>query len=253
MIQYFKQLLFLLSFFSKKSSLQLWGGGFALAASRVCQVVAFFLPLKIFILISSQNVPAFVSQYLAFLTFDEIILLFSILVPFFYLLFIALGIAHRWLTDKHLDAMSDRLIEFSGVTIKGKKYINLHGRFSKIFSEISLIFVSTVFALALDYLVVIIWFFLIYINLFVFYHKVFFIKEEDRVTFLKLHRRQFVEYITSANFLLIFGCLVLQFMYSDIDIYVGIFLLLMSRMVFQSLNRFSLESIQLTNILPKRG
>lgn len=222
----------------------------SLAVSRVCQVVAFFLPLKIFIIIYSQEVPEYFDVFPEDMGFSEAIMILSGLVPLIYVLFITLGILYRWLIDLHLRRFDKSELVIGGSVTPEKKTKKLHNHLSKAFSEAGLIIVSVVFAIVLDPKVALVWFVLLYLNLRLFYAKAFNAEDHDRLTFLKLHRRQFIEYISSANFLVVFAVLALELVYFDMGVYTAIFLLLVSRMVFQALNRFSVESLYILKLLP---
>ena|SRR5690554_5818776 len=81
--------------FSKVSGLAFAGGCAALAISRVCQVLAFFLPLKIFIVIYSGELPGYINIFPHDMGFEKVVFILSVLVPFVYLLFIFFGITYR--------------------------------------------------------------------------------------------------------------------------------------------------------------
>ncbi|MBZ0333218.1 hypothetical protein [Marinobacter sp. AL4B] len=222
----------------------------ALAVSRVCQVMAFFLPLKIFIVLSSGEVPVYFDFFPEEMEFQEIVLLLAGMVPVVYGLFIVLGILHRWLIDRHLTRFGSRELNIEGTKIPEKKMKRIHNHVSKAFSEVGLVVVSVLFGFILDPMVAVAWIVILYVNLWIFYSKVFHVEDHHRVTFLKLHRRQFIEYISSSNFLIVFAVLTIEMAYFDMGVYTGIFLLLVSRMVFQALNRFSVESLYILKLFP---
>src|SRR5690554_819157 len=236
--------------FSRVYGVAFVGGCAALAISRVCQVLAFFLPLKIFIVIHSGEVPDYFNVFPESMGFREIIILLSVLVPLTYALFITLGIVYRWLVDLHLARFGSTKLVIGGKETPDNKMKRLHNHVSKAFSEAGLIGVSIAAALFLDVGVAVAWFVLLYMNLWLFNKKAFEAEDHHRLTFLKLHRRQFIEYISSANFLVVFAILAVELVYFDMGVYTAIFLLLVSRMVFQALNRFSVESLYILKALP---
>lgn len=236
--------------FSRVSGWAFVGGCAALAVSRVCQVLAFFLPLKIFIVVYSGEVPDYFNVFPESMGFREVIVLLSVLVPVVYVLFIALGIVYRWLIDLHLKRFGSNILVISGKETPDNKMKRLHNHVSKAFSEAGLMVVSIAVAIVLDIGIAITWFVLIYANLWLFQKKAFGAADHDRLTFLNLHRRQFIEYISSANFLVVFAILAAELIYFGMGIYTAIFLLLISRMVFQALNRFSVESLYILKFLP---
>lgn len=236
--------------FSRVSGVAFVVGCAALAISRVCQVMAFFLPLKIFIVIHSGEVPDYFNIFPETMGFREIIVLLSVMVPVVYGLFIALGIVYRWLIDLHLKRFDSNVLVIMGKETPNNKMKRLHNHVSKAFSEAGLVIVSIAVAVFLDLGVAIAWFVLIYANLWLFHKKAFGAEDHDRLTFLNLHRRQFIEYISSANFLVVFAVLAIELVYFDMGVYTAIFLLLVSRMVFQALNRFSVESLYILKALP---
>lgn len=236
--------------FCQVSPVRIIGGCAALAISRACQMVAFFLPLKIFIVIHSGEVPEYFNVFPESMSFPEIITVLSVLVPLVYGLFIVLGICYRWLIDQHLHKFGNTELIISGVKTPTAKTKRLHNHGTKAFSEVGLILVSIAVALCLDVTIAVAWVVLLYLNLWLFYRKAFHAEDHHRLTKLKLHRRQFIDYISSANFLVVFVILAAQLVYFDMGVYTAIFLLLVSRMVFQALNRFSVESLYLLKLLP---
>lgn len=236
--------------FSRVSGSAFILGCASLAVSRVCQVVAFFLPLKIFIIIYSKEVPEYFDFFPDGMGFREAIVLLSSMVPIIYALFILFGIVYRWLVDLHLRRFGKAELVIGGSVTPEKKMKKLHNHLSKAFSEAGLAATSILFAAVLSPQVALVWFVLIYTNLWLFHAKAFKAEDHDRLTFLKLHRRQFIEYISSANFLVVFAVLALELVYFDMGVYTAIFLLLVSRMVFQALNRFSVESLYILKFLP---
>lgn len=221
----------------------------SLAISRVCQLVAFFLPLKVFIIIHSGEVPSYFNIFPQSLEYADIILLLCTLVPLVYAAYITLGIAYRWLVDLHMHRVEKAEVLFGDKKIAGNSLKKIHNHTAKAFSEVGLITVSLIFALILDPVVAGFWLLLLYANLWLFYRCAFYAEEHDRLTFLKLHRRQFIDYISSANFLFVFAALAIELVYFDMGVYTAIFLLLVSRMVFQALNRLSVESLYLIKLL----
>lgn len=236
--------------FLKVSPIRFIGGCAALAISRACQMIAFFLPLKVFIVIHSGEIPEYFDVFPESMSFSDIIALLSLLVPLVYGLFIALGICYRWLIDKHLLEFGSTALTISGVEMAPAKTKRIHNHATKAFSEVGLVLVSIAVALWLDVMIAVAWMVLLYLNLWLFYRKALVAEDHHRLTFLKLHRRQFIDYISSANFLVVFAVLAFELVYLDMSLYTAIFLLLVSRMVFQALNRFSVESLYIIKIFP---
>lgn len=236
--------------FSKAHGATFVGGCAALAISRVCQVLAFFLPLKIFIAIHFGEVPDYFNVFPESMGFRETILLSSVLVPVNFGLYIGLGVVYRWLIDRHLEQFASTALLVDGKTAPEKKIKPLHNHVSKAFSDTGLVGVSMCVALFLDIGIVVTWVILLYMNLWLFHTKAFPAADHHRLTFLKLHPRQYIEFISSANFLVVFVVLAVELFYFDMDVYTAIFLLLVSRMVFQALSRFSIESLYIVKSLP---
>lgn len=236
--------------FMKVSPIRFTGGCAALAISRVCQMAAFFLPLKVFIVIHSGEVPEYFDVFPDNMSLSDTITLLSMMVPLIYSLFIVLGICYRWLVDQHLNTFDNTALIINGEQVAPTKVKRIHNHITKAFSDAGLILVSVTVALWLDIMIAVAWTVLLYLNLCLFYRKALTAEDHHRLTFLKLHRRQFIDYVSSANFLVVFAVLALELVYFDMSVYTAIFLLLVSRMVFQALNRFSVESLYLIKLLP---
>ncbi|ASK34138.1 hypothetical protein CEK62_06945 [Alcanivorax sp. N3-2A] len=235
------------AFMARSGWMFLLGGG-SLAASRVSQTVSFFLPLKIFIVISSHKVPSYFDFLPNALTYDEKIVILACAVPFTYLAYIAFGVMHRWFTDRHLRVFSGKSIELRGKDVPQKNIARLHNHSAKALAECLFFVMSMVIAIVLNPIVALTIFILVYLNLMLFYHTALKAEDSERLTFLGLHRRQFIEYVSSSNFMIVFAVLVLDTMFIGTSIYSTIFLLLLCRMVFQALNRFSNENIHILRL-----
>lgn len=228
-----------------------WFGATALALSRLAQVLAFFLPLKIFFVISSGTPPKYFSGLLVGMPFSELILIMSSLVPVFYVIFIGLGVTYRRLSDTHLECLRGHDIELNDRTLGRKKKFRIQIRACRAFSDLGLLALSVLIALVLQPIVALTLFLLFYLNLLLFFHTALKSRQGDRLTFLKLHRRQFVDYVSSTNFLLVFALIAGLLIMDHIGVYSAVFLLLISRLVFQALNRFTNESLFILKLLPK--
>lgn len=170
-----------------------------------------------------------------------------------YLFYIVFGVLHRWLIDRHHQVFSGKKMIFGGKSVTVKNTSKLHAHTAKALSDGIFFLMSLGLALMLNPIIAATILVLAYANLTLFYHNALRAKDSERLTFLGLHRRQFVEYVSSCNYLLVFAVLVVEALVGEPHIYATIFLLLLSRMVFQALTRFSLESIHLLALMPNRS
>ena len=77
-------------------------------------------------------------------------------------------------------------------------------------------------------------------------------QDQDRFGILKLHRRQCIEYGSSVNFILMFVGILTCVKYFDVGVIEAIFILLVSRMLFQSFQRYCVELLYInTNDVQK--
>lgn len=225
-----------------------------LAVSRLLQVVSFFLPLKILIMISSDQPPSYL-EYLPFtISYDTLLIGFMLMVPATYGGYIITGILHRFLLDKDLAKWEAEDFIPKFVDIKSKnKIIKLHAHVAKALSEVILVMLSLILICYIDFPMFTFLIFLIAINLNIFVLKVFYKSDHDRIGAFKLHRRQYIEYISSINFIFIFIVLALQVKYFDIGVFESLFVLLLSRMMFQAMQRFSFENLHIVAQLNIKG
>lgn len=221
-----------------------------LAASRLFQIMSFFLPLKILIMLSSDTPPAYLG-YLPFtIPYDTALIILILMVPAAYCGYITTGILHRYLLDKDLtrwkkENLTPRLID----TQSKNKIFKLHGHVAKTLSEIILIILSLVLTLYIDPPMFVFVLFLILLNLNIFVLRVFYKNDDDRIGLFRLHRRQYIEYASSVNFIFVFITLALQARYFEIGVFEALFIILLSRMMFQAIQRFSFENIHIRNHL----
>lgn len=216
-----------------------------LALSRLLQVVSFFLPLKILILLSSKdNMPKSFS-YLPFdIEYRNAMIFIIALVPVTYLGYIASGIMHRYYLDKDLSIWGSSYNKITSFKVKSKgSFIKLHGHIAKMYSETILLILSLILTVIIDAWIFVFLFMLILLNMALFVKKAFYINDHERIGFLRLHRKQYIEYLSSISFIAIFAVLAFQLKFTNIGVFQALFILLISRMVFQSVQRFSMENI----------
>lgn len=239
--------------FSKNSRMYQVSCAF-LAASRLFQIVSFFLPLKILIMLSSDTPPAYL-DYLPFtISYDTALIILILMVPAAYCGYIVSGVLHRYLLDKDLAKLKRENFTPKFIEIKSqKKILKLHSHVAKSFSEIILITLSLVLILYIDLPMFFFVLTLILVNLNIFVLKVFYKNDDDRIGLFFLHRRQYIEYISSMNFIFIFVTLALQVKYFEIGVFEALFIILLSRMMFQAMQRFSFENLHITNYLALRN
>ncbi|GED41746.1 hypothetical protein [Cobetia marina] len=128
--------------------------------------------------------------------------------------------------------------------VKSKSsFEKLHGHIAKLMSEIYLLIISMLLTIIVDPYTFLFVVFLVAGNYLVFVKKVFYVKEHDRIGILRLHRKQYIEYLSSVSFIAIFAMLALQVEINNIGVFNALFLLLIGRMIFQSVQRFSMENI----------
>ncbi|MGM0565005.1 MAG: hypothetical protein ACQES2_11785 [Pseudomonadota bacterium] len=235
-------------------SISLWPfllGSLSLSGSRLAQVIAFFLPIKVFILASSTELPSYFAPMKGHIELSHLLIILSSLVPFFYFSFILLGVFHRRLIDYHEHTIVNKGLDVLGHRVKRKHKFQIHGRTAKVLSDFFLGFLCLSFIFFIQPLIGLSIFCLLYANFILFFRYVRPKANTDRLTFLKLHRRQFVEYFSSLNFLLSFALIAFFMVYHGLGVYLSIFALLLCRLLFQALNRFTIDSFYIINLLPK--
>lgn len=216
-----------------------------LSVSRLLQVISFFLPLKILILLSSPNSIPVSFSYLPFdINHNYIMLLMFALVPITYLGYIMFGVLHRYYLDKDISMWVNSNNTVEAFKVKSKSsFEKLHGHIAKLMSEIYLLIISMLLTIIVDPYTFLFVVLLVVGNYLVFVKKVFYVKEHDRIGILRLHRKQYIEYLSSVSFIAIFAMLALQVEINNIGVFNALFLLLIGRMIFQSVQRFSMENI----------
>ena len=237
----------LLRVISRKKSWKVFLGASLMMACRLSQFVAFFLPLKIFILMGSDRSPAYFG---AGGEIDRTVILYSLIffVPLAYTAFFIFGITSRRLIDNHYSYLEmRRALSLPELNVKVSR-VN-HGRDFKMLSDVMLTSVSILFALMLDAYSAAFWLSLLLLSTSIFGRTVVVAKDGDRLTWFKLHRKQCIEYLVSANFIFVFVALGAQLFFREIGIYEGMFLLLLSRLVFQALQQFTNEGIHLLKVI----
>lgn len=217
---------------------------FLLAISRLLQMVSFFLPLKILIMLSSSEPPSYLEYLPIKVPYETALIMLIIMVPVTYCSYILAGILHRFYLDKDLEVWKQGSGRTEYIQVKSNdKLIKLHAHVAKAFSEVFLVSLALVLIVFIDFPVFFVIFFMVVANLNVFVMKAFYKNDQDRVGVFRLHRRQYIEYMSSVNFVLVFIVLAIQVKFFEIDVFKSLFVLLLSRLMFQAVQRFSIENL----------
>lgn len=213
-----------------------------LALSRICQTAAFFLPLKILILISSEGVPHYLDMLQGFVSFEYLIYIFVAAVPMCFGGYVFFGVVYRFFIDRELRLSSPKMLLLGGgKKVEKKGVAKLHSHLSKVISEVFVVIISLSILVILAPLIVAFIALSIFFNLWWFNRVVLHRSESTRFGVLGLHGRQVIEYISSLNFLAMLIALVVYMMVFGMGVYLAIFTLIFSRMVFQSVQRMAIE------------
>lgn len=213
-----------------------------LALSRIFQTAAFFLPLKILILISSEGVPHYFGLLKDWISHESLIYIFVSAVPMCFAGYVSFGVFYRLLIDREFRlSVPETLVLDSGKKIGKKGVVKLHAHLSKIVSEVFVMVISLSILVVLAPLVVAFLLLAVCLNLWWFHRVVLQRSESVRFGFLGLHARQVIEYVSSLNFVMLLIVLVAYVTVFGMGVYLAIFTLIFSRMIFQSVQRMAIE------------
>src|SRR5690554_1750335 len=166
-------------------------------------MVSFFLPLKILIMLSSTEPPSYLEFLPITITYDTALILLILMVPVTYCSYILAGILHRFYLDKDLAVWKERGEQTKYIQVESKnKLIKLHAHVAKAFSEVFLVSFALVLIFIMDYPMFFVIVLMVVANLNMFVLKAFYKNDQDRVGVFRLHRRQYIEYMSSVNFVL---------------------------------------------------
>ena len=220
-----------------------------MATSRILQTMAFFLPIKVLIMMESTHPPSYFKFISSYISYEDFMLLLVVMVPMLYVSHFVMGVFHRKLLDQGVRALPDVIHKVNSVGSFGLKNIKkIYGHSVKCSSEIILFAICSMILFFISPWLFVIIFFVTVVNLMVFVRKAFYASEDDRITFFNLHRRQFVEYLASSNYLLVFLFLFIQMTLFEGEVYGAILALLLSRQIFQAMQRFSFENLHLSRM-----
>lgn len=242
--EHFKRLYNVTRFFLKCSgSLYFWGA-FFLASSKVLQTIAFFLPIKVLIMLGSEEMPKYLDPFQGYISYQNLLTLLIALVPIVYFLHLAFGIFFRLLIDRDVERYKDKSYHIPKCgEVALNKLRRMHNHTSKSFSDVIVFILTSAILIYINPVLVSMIWVVTLVNLVLFVDKAFYIHDDDRISFLKLHKRQFIEYVASSNYLIVFAILVLQMYLSPNSVYGAILALLLSRQLFQAVQRFAIENI----------
>jgi len=220
-----------------------------LACSRGMQVATFFLPIKVLIVIASTQEPGYYHYMKPYLTFDQLMLGMLLLVPVFYFSYIILGVTHRRVLDADLNRQKTAAFECGALKLKPAQMASLHRRMANAYADMWLMLGTLLVITLIQPLLGAAVAALLLFNLLIFDFYAFGTDEDKRLTVFRLHRRQFIEYIASSNFLLVFFFLAVSVKYFGLGVISAVLILLVARMIFQAVQRFSVESLYLKKLI----
>lgn len=122
-----------------------------LAASKLLQVVSFFLPIKVLILLSSDHVPSYVDHFPINVSYESLLAFFVAMIPCMYIGYIVFGIFARNALDRDLNGWREKGREFRNLGGDNNRFVKIHGHVSKLFSEVMLTGLSLLLIMFLDY------------------------------------------------------------------------------------------------------
>lgn len=201
-------------------------------------------------MLGSEKMPKYLSPFSKYVTYNDVLVFLIAMVPVVYILHLAFGIFFRLLIDKDVTRFTEKDYQVAGYgnTNLGKLK-RLHNHTSKAFSDIIVFLLTSAILLLINPLLTLAIWVVTLLNLSLFVRKAFYIHDDTRITVLRLHKRQFVEYIASSNYLVVFALLVLQMYLAADGIYGAILALLLSRQLFQAVQRFSIENIYFSKLI----
>lgn len=242
-IIHYKNIASVMCLYSKRNGL-FQAGCLLLALSRFFQVVSFFLPLKILILLASDGQSSYINFLPFRISYSVFIGSLVITVPILYMLYISTGVAHRYILDKDILLLKRSERIESEVDHKlSNRLVKSHGHVAKLTSEIILVIIAFVSISIVNISMAVFMAILAYFVIFSHSRNVFYIMDSDRVGPLKLHRRQCIEYISAISFIGVFFFLATHVYFFDAGVFKSLFSLILSRMLIQALQRFSIENI----------
>ncbi|ART63941.1 hypothetical protein [Kushneria marisflavi] len=247
---HFQKLFYIVLFFFKSPKGLYFWGCFFLASSKVLQTIAFFLPIKVLIMLGSEKMPKYLSPFSEYMNYNDVLVFLIAIVPVVYVMHLAFGIFFRLLIDKDVARFTQKEYHVDGYgNANLGKLKRLHNHTSKAFSDIIVFLLTSVILLLINPILTLAIWVVTLLNLSLFVKKAFYVHDDTRITILKLHKRQFVEYIASSNYLIVFALLVVQMYLVSGEIYGAILALLLSRQLFQAVQRFSIENIYFSKLI----
>ena len=214
------------------------------ALSLLLKMISLFLPLKVLIVMSSSRMPFYFDYLSQYIEIETILLSLVMSVPVVYFFSIVLGVTQRRLLDADLQELRNSLVS-SYPQIKKSNIGITHNKLAIAFSEILLVIISLLLVLLISvYLFLVL--FVSVLAVLILMNTYFYDSDaSDRFTWFSLHRDQLVEYVSSCSFLMMFFLLVAGVHYFSLSIFSAVLSLLLSRMAFQSVGRFSRQSFYL--------
>ncbi|MDC0920032.1 hypothetical protein OAQ81_01780 [Candidatus Thioglobus sp.] len=217
-----------------------------LAWSNLFKMVAFFLPIKMLIVLAS---PETYAEYLP-LIFSESMLIWGlgIFTPVAYMIYIGSGILFRISMDKDI---AKQMIDMQAVNLPLAKKKQFYDSFLRQWSDIYLFGISVLMMVVYDYLFALIVVVTVFLVFLFFYRSLFEKSLDERYTLFQLDRSLLIEYIVSLSYLLVFVSLGIQVFYFDMDVLGAIYLLMLSRLSFSALQRCSTRGVKIRRLMPE--
>lgn len=216
-----------------------------LTGKRLFKIASLFLPIKVIIVMSQDELPRYFNKITEYMERNEFILLLALSIPVSYILYIVFGIFYNILLNEDKIKQSDKFVNLLGKSWNEATFQKFHRNITESISEIFTILISFILVLIFDLLFLILFIISTAIIYILFFKYIYAMKSSDRVTMLKLDRGLILEYVTSLSFLFIFFIVFIRLYYSDLDVLGAIYIIMLARICFLSLERFSRKGIQI--------
>lgn len=217
-----------------------------LACSNLFKMVAFFLPVKVLIVLASpESYLLYLPDYLSATT---LIWALGLAIPVAYLFYIGSGMLFRLSMDKDAAKQISDMQEIKLSLAKKKQF---YDSFLRQWSDIYLFGISILLMAIYNYIFALIVVATVFVVFVFFYNRFIQNPHDQRYTPFKVDRSLLIEYIVSLSYLTVFVSLGIQVFYFDMDVLGAVYLLMLSRLAFSALQRCSTRGAKIRRLMPE--
>lgn len=235
--------------FNKNSRNSFIIGAVYLALTNLLKTATFFLPIKLLIIIPQETKPKYLNYISEIVHLDSPTLILMSMIPVIYSAYIVFGISQRKMIDCDFTRQSIIYKSSKTVSLNSNRFKNIHYDIVRFWSDTLLITTCLIMISLYDptfSILILLIALLVFIYIF---RKVYFRSKTVRFTYFNIDRSLYIEFLITIGFMVSFCAISFQLLQLNYGIIGAIYLIMLSRITLQAIQRLSNRGAALCTLL----